>query len=79
MWYVCVSDLVVCLCASSHGPDAVCARVRVGQLEHRHRHGRADVVEIRTTFPNRTYADDDATLQACGLCPNALLLVRPVG
>ena len=33
-------------------------------------------LELRTTFPNRVYADDEVTLRAAGLTPNALLLVR---
>ncbi len=33
-------------------------------------------LEIRTTFPNKTYADDTHSLRHAGLIPNALLLVR---
>ncbi|XP_044527298.1 UBX domain-containing protein 11 [Gracilinanus agilis] len=33
--------------------------------------------EIFSVFPNTVYADDSKTLQACGLVPNAILLLRP--
>uniref|UniRef100_G3W9H0 UBX domain-containing protein 11 n=1 Tax=Sarcophilus harrisii TaxID=9305 RepID=G3W9H0_SARHA len=33
--------------------------------------------EIFTVFPPTVYTDDSKTLQACGLVPNAILLLRP--
>jgi hypothetical protein len=39
-------------------------------------HTDPPALELRTTFPNRVYADDEVTLRAAGLTPNALLLVR---
>lgn len=34
--------------------------------------------KIMTTFPNKVYADDSQTLNACGLTPNAALHLRPL-
>lgn len=42
-----------------------------------HRGSSSPPYEIISAFPQRCYSDDTQTLLACGLIPNAALLLRP--